>query len=147
MFLELKEILEGGHLDFEYPWLFWLLLLPVIMVVLPPLKYRSEALFTPYFKQILKIKNEKPSKGVQIARRNIVALIMMYSLYILSWIRCSSTGSTMTSLAFVEFKQNTRGLLRREYGTNMAEVAEQINPKPKNPLYGGVWPWALHTYQ
>ena len=81
MFLELKEILEGGHLDFEYPWLFWLLLLPVIMVVLPPLKYRSEALFTPYFKQILKIKNEKPSKGVQIARRNIVALIMMYLIW------------------------------------------------------------------
>lgn len=83
MLSELKEILEGGHLEFEYPWLFWLLLLPVIMVMLPPLKYRAESLFAPYFNEILKIKNEKPSKGVQIARRNIFTLALMYLIWAL----------------------------------------------------------------
>ena len=82
MFSELTEIWQSGHLEFEYPWMFWAVLLPLIIMLLPPLKFRSEALFVPYFDDLLKIKKEKPSKGVQIAKRGPVATISLYLVWI-----------------------------------------------------------------
>ena len=82
MFTNLAEIWQSGHLEFEYPWMFWFVLLPLVVMLLPPLKYRSEALFVPYFDDVLKIKKEKPSKGVQVAKRGPVANFFMYIVWI-----------------------------------------------------------------
>lgn len=68
-------------MEFEYPWMFWTLLLPLIIILLPPLKYRSEALFVPYFDDVLKIKKEKPAKGVQVAKRGTVATVFLYIVW------------------------------------------------------------------
>lgn len=81
MIEDLRSIWQSGNLEFEYPWMFWLLLLPLLMILIPPLKYRSEALFTPFFESVLKLKKEKPHKGVQIARRNGIALVLMYVIW------------------------------------------------------------------
>lgn len=81
MISELKNILDSGHLEFEYPWMFWLMLLPLIILLLPPLQYRSEALYAPFFKQILSIKKEEPTKGVQVAKRGIATNILLYCIW------------------------------------------------------------------
>lgn len=82
MFTELKEIWQSGHLQFEYPWMFWVLLLPVIMLLLPPLKFRAEALFVPYFDALLTLKKEEPSKAVQIAKRKPFTIAIVYLVWI-----------------------------------------------------------------
>ena len=74
MFSELKDLWANGTLEFEYPWMFWLLLLPLLMLLLPPLKYRAEALYVPFFNKVITLKQEKPTKGVQIAQRNAIAI-------------------------------------------------------------------------
>lgn len=81
MWTELKELWQSGTLEFEYPWMFWFLLLPLLMLLLPPLKYRSEALYAPYFQNVLNITKEAPQKGVQISRRNWVALLTLYAVW------------------------------------------------------------------
>ena len=81
MFSELTEIWQSGHLEFEYPWMFWAILLPLVIMLLPPLKFRSEALFVPYLDDVLNIKKEKPSKGVQIAKRGPVATAFLYIVW------------------------------------------------------------------
>ena len=81
MFSELMEIWQSGHLEFEYPWMFWAILLPLVIMLLPPLKFRSEALFVPYLDDVLNIKKEKPSKGVQIAKRGPVATAFLYIVW------------------------------------------------------------------
>ena len=81
MFSELTDIWQSGHLEFAYPWVFWFLLLPLIMLFLPPLKYRAEALTVPFFKDVLTLKNEKPSKGVQIAKVGPVPTFLKYIVW------------------------------------------------------------------
>ena len=100
MLTELIDIIQSGQLEFEYPWMFWALLLPLIVILLPPLKFRSEALYVPYFDDLLKIKKEKPSKGVQIARRGPVALIFMF----VTWI-CLVTAAASPQLVGEPEKQ------------------------------------------
>ena len=78
---EIREIWQSGHLEFEYPWMFWFALLPLMMLLLPPLKYRAEALYAPYFKKIQALIGGTASKGVQIARKGIVTVILMYIIW------------------------------------------------------------------
>ncbi len=78
MLSELREILASGNLEFEYPWVFWFLLLPLVMLLLPPLKFRTEALYVPFFEKLLNIKKEKPSKGVRIAKLGPIATVFKY---------------------------------------------------------------------
>lgn len=82
MFSEIKQILENGHLEFEYPWILWMVLTPLLIVFIKPLRYRAESLYAPFFDQVLELKNEIPQKGVQIANRNVVALLLL----VLTWI-------------------------------------------------------------
>ncbi|PQB06069.1 hypothetical protein BST85_12240 [Aureitalea marina] len=70
--------------------MFWLLLLPLIVILLPPLKYRTESLYAPYFDRLAKIKGEKPSEGVQIARRNAVAQLFLFIIWGLLILAASS---------------------------------------------------------
>ena len=77
----LNTILDSGTLEFEYPWVFWLLLLPLIILLLPPLKYRTESLYAPYFERLVSIKGEKPTKGVQIARKNVIGQVFLYLVW------------------------------------------------------------------
>ena len=77
----LNTILDSGTLEFEYPWVFWLLLLPLIILLLPPLKYRTESLYAPSFERLVSIKGEKPTKGVQIARKNVIGQVFLYLVW------------------------------------------------------------------
>lgn len=81
MFTELIEIWQSGHLEFEYPWMFWALLLPFIMLLIPPLKYRTEALYAPYFNEVLQLKKEKASEGVQISKRGPLTMLLLYIVW------------------------------------------------------------------
>lgn len=90
MFSEIKNILNSGQLEIEHPWMFWLLLLPLIVFVLPPIKYRSEALYVPYFKDLINLKNEEPTKGVQITRRGPIAIVLMIIIWSLLVLAASS---------------------------------------------------------
>ena len=74
---DFSTILQNGHLEFGQIWVFWLAPLPLLVLLLPALKYRAEALFVPYFAEVLDLKKEKPTEGVRISRRNIIQWIMM----------------------------------------------------------------------
>ena len=81
MFSELRDIWLSGHLEFAYPWVFWFALLPLIMLLLPPLKFRVEALSVPFFNDLIALKKEKPSKGVQVARIGPIPTILKYFVW------------------------------------------------------------------
>lgn len=81
MFEEIREIWQSGQLEFEYPWMFWFALLPLLMLLLPPLKYRAEALYAPYFQKVQKLKGEPPAKGVQVSRRGPLTIVLMYVIW------------------------------------------------------------------
>ena len=78
---DFDEILSFGQLEFGQIWVFWLLPLPLLIMLLPPLKYRAESLYAPYFSRVLDIKKEKPSPGVRISRRNWVQMILMFLVW------------------------------------------------------------------
>ena len=73
---ELRSILESGNFQFEYPWIWWLVFLPVFVMFLPSRKTKSEALVTPSFKLISDLHNSKLSTGVLVAKRHMVAWLL-----------------------------------------------------------------------
>ena len=79
--LDLNEILSSGHLEFGQPWAFWLAPLPLLVLLLSPLKYRAESLYVSYFSSIVDLKKEKPAKGVRIASRNWLEMILMFLVW------------------------------------------------------------------
>ena len=81
MLEEIREIWQSGHLEFEYPWMFWFALLPLLMLFLPALKIRAEALYVPYFKKLQQLKGGPAAEGVQIARRGAFTIILMYVIW------------------------------------------------------------------
>lgn len=81
MLEELQKIVDSGNIELGYPWMLWMLLLPIVVMAIPPIRYRAESLFTPYFKQVADLKGEAPKKGVQIARKNVFSLLLI----VLSW--------------------------------------------------------------
>ena len=78
----LEGILSGSQLEFGIPWALWLLPLPLAVLLLPAMKHRTEALFVPFFSDLLAIKKEKPSRGVKIARRQWYQVILMWLVWI-----------------------------------------------------------------
>ncbi len=79
---EIKAILETGQFQFEYPWVWWFLLLPVLMFFLPGKKTKPEALILPSFGVLAEASGEEVSSGVQIAGRSIMAWIFTYLVWI-----------------------------------------------------------------
>ncbi|MEN8201590.1 MAG: VWA domain-containing protein [Bacteroidota bacterium] len=78
----LDQILAGQQLELGVPWVLWLLPLPLLILLLPPMKYQAEALFVPFFQEVLAIKKEKPSKGIRMAGRNWFRVILMWLVWI-----------------------------------------------------------------
>ena len=84
------EILSSGHLEFAYTWVIWLVPLPLLILLLPPLKYRAESLYVAYFSEVVELKEEAPAKGVRIASRNWFEMILMFVIWGLLLIALSS---------------------------------------------------------
>jgi len=78
---DLNHLFAGQQLELGYAWVLWLLPLPLLVLLLPPLKYRSEALYYPLFSRILAVKNEKASRGVRIGRHHWFQLILMWLVW------------------------------------------------------------------
>lgn len=74
--------MAGQQLELGVPWALWLLPLPLLLLILPPMKFRAEALFVPFFSKVLAAKGEKPSKGVAVSRRNVLQVILMWLVWI-----------------------------------------------------------------
>ena len=90
MYDAFQELLKSGQFEIAHPWVLWLVLLPVIVILLPAIKHKSEALFTPSFKTVLQLKNEKVSKGVQTSKRNIFSILLLWSVWICLILSASS---------------------------------------------------------
>ncbi len=82
MLEEIKEIWNSGHLEFGFGWVFWCVLIPIIIMALPPLRHRSEALFSPIFNSITAIKKEAPSKGVQTSKRSFLSILILLLIWV-----------------------------------------------------------------
>lgn len=74
---ELEQLWSGYELELGAPWVLWLLPLPLLMLLLPSLRYRAEALYTPLFSSILIHLKQKPARGIRVARRNWMQLVLM----------------------------------------------------------------------
>ncbi|MEN8155368.1 MAG: VWA domain-containing protein [Bacteroidota bacterium] len=79
---DFTNIVAGQQLELGVPWVLWLLPLPLLMLLLPSIKQRTEALFVPFFSQVLEVKKEKPSKGIRMAGRNWFRVILMWLVWI-----------------------------------------------------------------
>lgn len=79
---KLEQLLAGQQLELGLPWVLWLLPLPLLFLLLPPMKYRSEALFYPLFSRVIAVKNEKPSRGVRLGRRRWFQTVLMWLIWI-----------------------------------------------------------------
>ncbi len=79
---KLEQILAGQQLELGLPWVLWLLPIPLLFLLLPPMKYRSEALFYPLFSRVIAVKKEKPSMGVRLGRRHWYQVVLMWLIWI-----------------------------------------------------------------
>ncbi len=79
---KLEQILAGQQLELGLPWVLWLLPIPLLFLLLPPMKYRSEALFYPLFSRVIAVKKEKPSMGVRLGRRRWYQVVLMWLIWI-----------------------------------------------------------------
>ncbi len=74
--------MTSGNLEFDFPWMLWLALLPLIILSLKPLRYKAESLYVPFFSNLVALKKETPQKGVQIARKNLIAILLLFIVWI-----------------------------------------------------------------
>jgi Ca-activated chloride channel family protein len=79
---QLREIWDAYHLELGAPWVLWLLPLPLLIILLPAVRQRADALFIPFFNEILSARGEKPSGGTRIARRNRLQMILVWLVWI-----------------------------------------------------------------
>lgn len=86
----LEWILSGSQLEFGVAWALWLLPLPLVILLLPAMKHRTEALFVPFFSELIALKKEKPSRGIQVARRNWFQMILMLLVWVCLVVAVSS---------------------------------------------------------
>jgi Ca-activated chloride channel family protein len=69
--------------EFAYIWIFWLAPLPLLIILLiPSVKKRRNALAAPFFDRLVKASSQKPSKGVSIPRRRIPAFIVLVLVWL-----------------------------------------------------------------
>lgn len=78
----LEQLLAGQQLELGLPWVLWLLPIPLLFLLLPPVKYRSESFFYPLFNRVIAIKNEKLSRGVRIGQRRWFQMILIWLIWI-----------------------------------------------------------------
>lgn len=70
--------------EFGWPWAFWLLPLPLIIIfLLPPIKQKRSSLAVPFFQDAASISEQKPQKGVFISKRSVMQYIVMWMVWVL----------------------------------------------------------------
>lgn len=85
-----SHFFPGQQLEFGASWLLWFLPLPLLVLLLPPLRYRAEALYVPFFAQVLEAKAEKASSGVRRESRSWYQGILMWLVWILLMVALAS---------------------------------------------------------
>lgn len=72
------------NFELEYPWMLWLLPLPILVyIILPPLRLKSESLFFPGFKNVLSYTGDKPRKSAMVKRRNFFNWLILLVIWVL----------------------------------------------------------------
>ncbi len=70
--------------EFGWPWAFWFLPLPLIIIFfLPPIKQKRSSLAVPFFKEAVSISGQKPQKGVFVNKRSVTQYIVMWIVWVL----------------------------------------------------------------
>lgn len=70
------------NLEFAYPWVIWLLPLPILIYwLLPGIRMRSAALLLPSFNNAVKYTGQKPRMGALVRRRNFFNWLVL----LISW--------------------------------------------------------------
>jgi Ca-activated chloride channel family protein len=90
MLNEIQDLLDSGNFEIAHTWVLWLALLPVLVILLPPIRHKTEALFTPSFKTVLDLKGEQPAHGVQISKRNIISMLFLWVIWLCLVVAASS---------------------------------------------------------
>ncbi|WP_115461948.1 VWA domain-containing protein [Winogradskyella aurantiaca] len=121
---ELKAILDSGDFQFEYPWIWWLAILPVFVMFLPSRKTKPEALVTPSFKVISELHSSKLSTGVKVAKRHIIAWL----LAILVWmcLICAAASPQIVGEPEKQIKTARNFLLNIDLSLSM-ETKDWVN--------------------
>ena len=87
------------------------------MLLLPPLKFRSEALFVPYFNTLLRVKKEKPTVGIQIAKRGPITLAV--TLIIWACLVCAAASPQLVGEPEKQIKTARNFLLNVDISLSM----------------------------
>ncbi|CDF78393.1 von Willebrand factor type A-like protein [Formosa agariphila KMM 3901] len=70
------------NFHFEYPWVIFLLPLPLLVYwLLPAIKNRSSALRFPYFNRAAEVSDQKPKKASFVKKRSALAWLVMYGIW------------------------------------------------------------------
>ncbi len=65
-------------LQFDHPWMFLLLVLPVLVrLLLPPYREGKESVRSPFFEELAGVAKVQPSRGAVILRRNLFQLFLL----------------------------------------------------------------------
>jgi len=69
-------------LEFDYPWIFFLVLAPLLMRwVLPTHRETRQAVFVPYFDQLVKLSGQEPGTGAVVPKQPLIQQVVL----ILAW--------------------------------------------------------------
>ena len=79
------------NFEIAYPWLVWLVPLPLIFYwIMPPLRLKSTSLRIPNFNKIEEYTGEKPRKAALIKRRGILEWVLLWLIWLLTLAALSS---------------------------------------------------------
>ncbi len=76
---------------FGYPWMLYLVLLPLLVVwLLPAVRHRKTALRAPFFERVAEITGQKPTKGVKDVKRGVLGWLVLSLCWIFALIALAS---------------------------------------------------------
>ncbi|QDH81357.1 VWA domain-containing protein [Echinicola soli] len=115
-----------ANFEIAYPWMFWLLPLPVLLyIVLPPLRVKSPALQYPGFQKALDYTGDKPRQSALVKRRSILNWLIL----ILGWILIIITLSSPQLVGEPQMKVKTSRnfLITADISFSMAQKDWEVN--------------------
>jgi len=71
-------------LEFEYPWMFLVLLLPVLLLIIPAYRESREAVRVPFFSRLIALTGQTPTPGAVRLRRILVQRILVGLTWVLT---------------------------------------------------------------
>ena len=93
-----------ANLEFAYPWLIWLLPLPLILYwIIPVWRTRSASLILPIFNNAVDYTGQKPRKSALVKRRNILGWLTL----LLAWAGILLTMSSPRLVGEPEYQVKT----------------------------------------